>query len=65
VETVFLDLLELIPNALFDKNGFIKLLIEKRNSYMSFKKDYPEDPNFNGGHTIRKCGSSGHGFQAL
>ena len=29
METVFLDLLELIPNALFDKNGFIKLLIEK------------------------------------
>ena len=32
---------------------------------MSFKKDYPEDPNFNRGHTIRKYGGSGHGFQAL
>lgn len=58
-------LLELNPNALFDKNGFIKLLIEKGIPTCPSKKDDPEDPNFDGGYTIKKYGSSGHGFQAL
>jgi len=58
-------LLELNPNALFDKNGFIKLLIDKGIHTCRSKKDDPEDPNFDGGHTIKKYGSSGHGFQAL
>lgn len=52
-------LLKLNPNALFDKNGLIKLLNKNGIRTCPSKKGDPEDPNFDGGETIKRYGSSG------
>jgi hypothetical protein len=52
-------LLKRNPNALFDKHGLIKLLIYKGIPTRPSHKDDPEDPNFDGGETIKRYGSSG------
>jgi hypothetical protein len=52
-------LLKRNPNALFDKHGLIRLLIDKGIPTRPSHKGDPEDPNFDGGETIKRYGSSG------
>jgi hypothetical protein len=52
-------LLKRNPNALFDKNGLIRLLINNKIPTCPSKKGDEEDPNFDGGETIKRYGSLG------
>lgn len=52
-------LLKRNPNALFDKNGLIKLLNDNGIPTCPSKKGDPGDPNFDGGESIKRYGSLG------
>ena len=53
-------LLKRNPKVLFDKNGLIKLLKDNGIPTCPSKIGEPEDPNFDGGETIKRYGSSGN-----
>jgi N-formylglutamate amidohydrolase len=54
-------LLKINPNALWDDNGLIKLLMDQGYSISPKEMGQKEDPKFNGGFTVTTYGSSRRG----